>query len=596
MPTPPRHLAKRSGALAFVLVSLALPALAAASGGGLERALEAVTVEGLRRDLAWIASDERGGRDTPSAGLEATAQYLRARLVELGFQAGSSEGFFYEYPLAHRELDAGRSYLEVRGGGEPRRLAFGVDYFIGRSSELGDWSVQAPAVWLGDGSDQDVDASDLAGKWAVVRDGAGSARKTGERARERGAVGLVLLEGAGGKPYAERFARISASLVRSSAGRPSERSRSGDDFPKVFVSAPAGRAIVGSADPAVGGVLGVTIAEERRLTSPGGRAFLKNVCGFWPGRDPELREEVIVLSAHYDHIGEREGEVYNGADDNGSGTAGLLALAGALEAYGPMRRSILLMWVSGEEKGLLGSEAWTRRPWLPGECFPVANINIDMIGRNRPDDLLITPTSDLAGEYNGLTRLAESLCGSEGFGGLRSADEYWNRSDQKNFAQHLGLPVAFLFADVHEDYHGPDDTADKIDYDKVRRVTRLVLRILDGLQTGELRLHERAIPSQAEFCARVARASAERDLERLRRGVESFRSRNAGRYPDSLAVLVVRDEDGATLLGVEELPRDPWGNEYVYVAPGPEEEAIYSSYGSDGAPGGEGPAADVVLD
>jgi Zn-dependent M28 family amino/carboxypeptidase len=210
------------------------------------------------------------------------------------------------------------------------------------------------------------------------------------------------------------------------------------------------------------------------------------VCGFWPGSDPELSKEVIIVSAHYDHVGTKNGVVYNGADDNGSGTCGLLALAEALSHYGPMRRSVMLMWVSGEEKGLWGSKAWTENPWLPEGCRAVCDINIDMIGRNAPDKLLITPSKS-HDKYNGLTRLAESVCGLEGFAKLGSADSYYERSDHFNFAR-MGIPAAFLFSDVHEDYHKPTDKPEKIDNDKIRRVVRLVLRMLDGLQTDRLNL------------------------------------------------------------------------------------------------------------
>jgi hypothetical protein len=115
----------------------------------------------------------------------------------------------------------------------------------------------------------------------------------------------------------------------------------------------------------------------------------------------------------------------------------------------------------------------------------VCNLNIDMVGRNAPDELHITPTRSHRA-YNGLTRLAERWAAAEGFDRLGSADDYWERSDHMNFERNLGIPVAFLFAEVHEDYHQPTDTADKIDGDKVRRVARLVLRMLDGLQGDDL--------------------------------------------------------------------------------------------------------------
>ncbi len=141
--------------------------------------------------------------------------------------------------------------------------------------------------------------------------------------------------------------------------------------------------------------------------------------------------------------------------------------------------------MSGEEKGLWGSGAWTKDPWLPDGRRPVANINIDMIGRTEPAELYITP-SDGHERYNAIARAAYELSALEGFPRLESQDEYWARSDHANFAKNLAIPVTFLCAGEHEDYHKPTDTADKIDYDKVRRVTRLVVRMLDRLQTGHL--------------------------------------------------------------------------------------------------------------
>ena len=218
----------------------------------------------------------------------------------------------------------------------------------------------------------------------------------------------------------------------------------------------------------------------------------KNILAWSEGSDPELKKEVIILGSHYDHLGlsTKTGEddkVFNGADDNGSGTCGLMAIAEALAGYGPMRRSVALIWVSGEEKGLWGSNAWTQDPWLPGEAKPVCDINIDMIGRNAPDKLLITPTQARK-EHNGLVRLAEKLAPLEGFPQLGSCDDYWSRSDHINFSKNLKIPVTFLFADIHEDYHQSTDDPEKIDVDKIRRVARLVVRMIEDLQADQLDL------------------------------------------------------------------------------------------------------------
>jgi Zn-dependent M28 family amino/carboxypeptidase len=240
--------------------------------------------------------------------------------------------------------------------------------------------------------------------------------------------------------------------------------------------------------PALGTELDGSFAHTRKLVGDKGTVMVENVCGFWQGSDPVLRNEVIIVSAHYDHEGVKsDGQVMNGADDNGSGTSTLLALAEALVTNGAMRRSVMLMWVSGEEKGLWGSQAWTEHPWLPGDCRPVCDINIDMVGRNASDYLLITPTAARP-EYNGLVKLAEEYAPLEGFPKLGSCDSYWNRSDHANFAANLKIPVTFIFSDVHADYHKPGDDPEKIDFDKIRRVTRLVLRMIAGLQDDKLAL------------------------------------------------------------------------------------------------------------
>jgi Zn-dependent M28 family amino/carboxypeptidase len=229
------------------------------------------------------------------------------------------------------------------------------------------------------------------------------------------------------------------------------------------------------------------VNETRKMVGEGGLIDVENVCGFFPGSDSKLAKDVILVTAHYDHLGTQNGVIYNGADDNGSGTCGLMAIAEALSSHGPLRRSVMLIWVSGEEKGLWGSKAWSEKPWLPEDCHAIADINIDMIGRNAADKLLITPTKKRDKDYNGLVKLAEEFAPLEGFPELGSADDYYTRSDHYNFAK-LGIPVAFLFSDVHEDYHKPTDKPEKIDTDKIRRVVRLVLRMLDGLQSDRLNL------------------------------------------------------------------------------------------------------------
>lgn len=471
--------------------------LALSDPAALERALEGVQPHSICADVRFLACDELEGRDTPSPGLRLAARYLRARLERLGFRPAGDEGYFDHYELVKTGIDraASGATLLLAGGEVP--LQFGRDYL---SSGSGERELEGAVVFVGTGRAEDLRALDLTGRWALTLDESSPRGSTAwkewnerlERVRATGALGIVSAPVPGSPDAAERDQR----LVRSASGAGEPRLRlpggegrgeRGPELPTLSLTSVVAQQLLGEAGvPAVGSELAVRLRERKKALPPE-TLVLENVAGLWPGSDETLAREVLILSAHYDHVGKQGGEIHNGADDNGSGTAALLAVAEALRTYGPLRRSVLLLWVSGEEKGLLGSRAWTQAPTLPEGFRAVADLNVDMVGRNAPEQLLMTPSKELD-EYNGLARLAETLAPREGFPVLGSADEFWRRSDHMNFADNLGIPVAFLFSGEHEDYHRPSDDVEKIDCDKVRRVVRLLLRMLDALQADELGL------------------------------------------------------------------------------------------------------------
>ncbi len=482
-------------------ILLSLPAPAAGNKVALESALATVSADEIRSDLYFIASDELEGRDTPSAGLKIAARFLRARLQRLGWQPGAKDGYFYTWQLEKKGLDADKCHVEFGG----QSLTLGKEYYLSGFGVNVAREASGSIVCLGEAKAEDVEKLDVEGKWVLVLD---REQDLGQLRRDLGRkkiAGFVYLPAADykGKPYAERFG---SDLARQKEGRvspartepeekpaESDRPRGAASIYLVPETKAAFLAAAGVKEEALttGKTLALELKETRALLGQGGLVDVENVCGFWPGSDPALKHEMVIVSAHYDHVGVQRGVIYNGADDNGSGTCTLLALAEGLKQYGPMRRSVLLLWVCGEEKGLWGSDAWNKHPFLPEGCKPVADINIDMVGRNAPEKLLITPTEKHK-SYSFLTKLAESLAPLEGFHGpkdgdppLGSADEYWQRSDHYNFVK-AGIPAAFLFSDVHVDYHQPTDDPDKIDYDKVHRAARLVLRMLDGLQNDKI--------------------------------------------------------------------------------------------------------------
>ncbi|MCB9907592.1 MAG: M28 family peptidase [Planctomycetes bacterium] len=448
----------------------------------LERALEAVQPNNIKADLYFLADDAMAGRNSPSVEQRIAARFLRSRLMRLGFEPGFHDAYLFPYEKARYALDADACQLTLTIGKTAFQLKIGQDYFLSPSARSERHSEQAPILYLGDARDAHKVEAPVEGAWVLVDGDRRPSRSTQSKLFERGALGmLVMPSGEDGKSVADTYGRYFANMTELGFGEIPEANQPG----ALFLAESAAehlQPLLKGLKP--GAKLACTVSETCSLRSD--PAKLENVIGIWPGSDPVLRNDVIILSAHYDHVGVRDdGDVYNGADDNGSGTSGMLALCEALAQYGPMRRTIMIQWVSAEEKGLWGSYAWTTHPWFPEGMKPVCNINIDMIGRNAEDELLITPTKNHE-EYSWLTQMAEKHRSEEGFKSLGSADDYYWRSDHANYRKNLNVPVIFLFADIHEDYHKVTDTPDKINYNKITHVVRLVLRILDDLQDDKL--------------------------------------------------------------------------------------------------------------
>mgnify|MGYP001299521291 CR=1 FL=1 len=209
----------------------------------------------------------------------------------------------------------------------------------------------------------------------------------------------------------------------------------------------------------------------------------ENVLGFIEGKD--LKDEVLIITAHYDHLGKKKSLIYNGADDNASGTSAILEIAEAFmkakkDSVGP-RRSILIMAVSGEEKGLLGSKYYTENPIYPLEKT-VANLNVDMIGRvdehhENGDYVYLIGSDRLSTELHNISEEVNrenfNIELDYTFNDKDDPNRYYYRSDHYNFAKN-NIPVIFYFNGTHEDYHKPTDTRDKIDFEKLQKISRLI--------------------------------------------------------------------------------------------------------------------------
>ncbi len=247
------------------------------------------------------------------------------------------------------------------------------------------------------------------------------------------------------------------------------------DFLKHFYEMSAIEAAVGTED----------YFQKMTLNIKGKNVATENVVAIIPGT--EKPEEYIVISAHLDHVGVRDGEIYNGADDDGSGTVAVLEIAeafkkAALDGNGP-KRSIVFLHVTGEEKGLLGSKYYTDHPLYP-LANTVANLNIDMVGRldpkrkdKDPNYIYLIGADKLSQELHDISEAANKkytqLILDYTFNDEKDPNRFYYRSDHYNFAKN-NIPIIFYFNGTHEDYHGPGDTPDKIEYDLLAKRTQLI--------------------------------------------------------------------------------------------------------------------------
>jgi hypothetical protein len=454
-----------------------------------------ITEELIRRHVSVIADDSMLGRDTPSPGLEATARYIADNFRQLGI-APTAQGYFQHYLVKTQRLNQETSLVRFRLGDERAEARLDRDaLLLGTPRAAHD--VAGEAVLLG-GSLDSAAVLRTAAKGKVVLLAVDLQRPQARLAQaasqllEQEPLALVVV--------ANRDSGLLARVVARQRGE-----QTGVDF--VSDEQPL---LLEVNDRAVAPLLaraGVNLAEVRAADStvarklPGLEVTLNvvwetvrqdsapNVIGILPGTDQALRDEYIVFSAHMDHVGVNSSSsadsIWNGADDDASGTAGVLALARAF-SHAPTRRSIIFLTVSGEEKGLWGSDYFTRNPPVPLDRV-VANINLDMIGRNWKDTIAVIGLehSDLG---QTLMRVAADHpeLHMRPIGDIWPQEQFYFRSDHYNFARR-GVPILFFFNGTHPDYHQPSDSPDKIDAEKEARVVRLVYYLGEAIGNAEQR-------------------------------------------------------------------------------------------------------------
>ena len=469
--------------------------------------------EHLQQHAGVLASDAFGGRYTGSAGQVEAANYIagefeRVGLQPLGERTQKGWAFLQRYPVERTELDHKRTKLTL-GGKE-----FEVGFAVVPGKKPGPVDVRGRFVWCGTGARESLPKG-LGGAIPVVvmagTGGQGRALRDGFRSmgitralEDRGAKAVVycLLEDTGAAAEVFNYSGLLAGKPALRYGNEG-RALPTQAMPAMIVN----RAISEQLLAAFGiDLVQGEVKEPKTLKRVSGRvqilvkedakSFATNVVGFLEGRDPQLKSEAIVFSAHMDHMGTRiDGDVFNGADDNASGSSGLLELAEAFGKGARPARSVLFVSVSGEEEGLWGSHWFSENPTWPLAKI-VANINIDMIGRTAdlsgPRGISVTPSHSHE-QFNTLVKEAVRLGGLLGVTEFTSGDKFYQRSDHYNFAR-KGIPVVFFCDGEHEDYHKVTDHADKLDYAKMELITRLAYWV--GYNAADARERPKALGSQ----------------------------------------------------------------------------------------------------
>lgn len=485
----------------FALTLLLLPILANAQkkNKAAKKAAASITVSDLKKHLYTIASKDMEGRDTPSPGLEKAADYIEAHFKSLGLTPGNNGSYKQYYPL-YRDGSSTSSFT-INGA------ALAQNEYQVISSTQGFSKTFTQAVFAGygikDSSRNDFAGLDIKDKLVIVLDGAPadykpigrggfnsptSAAGKARNALQLGAAGLMLIS--------ENFPRKATATPTPARWTTRDPSAPSPAFISLSFSVNAAAGILGEEKDKLlekakqGNIAAkaypVNIALSYTKTIETSRA--PNVIAVLEGTD--LKDEYVFITGHMDHLGKRgDTVIYYGADDDGSGSTGVLQLATAFanakaKGKGP-RRSIVFMTVSGEEKGLWGSDYYTNHPLFPLDKTTV-DLNIDMIGRTDASrkqgdssnyvyvvgDDKISSDLKVISEAANNTYLKMEL--DYKFNDPKDPNRIYFRSDHYNFAS-KGVPIIFYYDGMlGADYHRPTDTPDKINYELMKKRAQLV--------------------------------------------------------------------------------------------------------------------------
>ena len=475
--------------IALVLTFLASQPLHAQAPGPLAGAAETITANDLRARIGILADDSMMGRDTPSPGLQRATKYVIAEFRRLGLRPAGEHGTYVQrFGVSRWMVDTSASSLELAARGARARPAFGSAVRVIGGAASGK-PIGGPVVLVAGPLTSAVTADRrLRGRIVLLAPDFGRPLPfgLGDRVDEIAAVAraVILLSNRDSSAFARRIdtslePRLSPDFRNEDGGAPVVELRE-SALGAVGSSARLDLDALRALDTTAVRDLPDLRVDLRVVRHYLERSVAPNLAAVLEGGDPRLRHEYLAISAHLDHVGVRSGRadsIFNGADDNASGVAGLLEIAEAFSRdEARPDRSILFLVPSGEEKGLWGSGYYVEHPTVPLPAV-VADLNMDLIGRNWGDSVIVSgPEMSTLGQTLQRVSTAHPELRMAPLADRWPEERIFYRSDHYNFAM-KGVPVLFFTSGTHADYHQPSDAAALIDVEKASRLVRLVFHV-----------------------------------------------------------------------------------------------------------------------